>query len=441
DVTRLKLRMESRLTASYEEFFTWQPVEDVEIRIFVDETGKSSLQCRRGEKVLRSVPAKYKKNETAAECQAIVKKLKEQYTRTKQMLEQAMEDGTAFEIRELLALLENPVVRPLTEPLVYVAAEPEEDPAAGMPAEAEETSAAKRVPDTKIMGFLSAEGLTDWSGKVVSMSSDAKVRIAHPCDFYQEGHWTEYQKFLFAGQIRQPFKQVFRELYVKLSEELEKRETCLFAGYQIQPKKTVATLRGRRWVADYENGLQKVYYKEDLIVVLVALADWFSPSDIEAPTLESVVFYDRKDFSQKQICEIPERIYSEVMRDVDLAVSTAYVGGVDPEASHSTMEMRRVIVEENLRLFQVKNVQLKGNHAQINGKLGQYTVHLGSGVIHQVGNAMLHVLPVHSQHRGKIFLPFLDEDPKTAEILTKILMFAEDTKIKDPAVIRQIRQV
>lgn len=432
--------MESRLTASYEEFFTWQPVEDVEIRIFVDETGKSSLQCRRGEKILRSVPAKYKKNETAAECQSIVKKLKEQYTRTKQMLEQAMEDGTAFEIRELLALLENPVVRPLAEPLVYVTAGAEEDPAAGMPAEPEETSAAKRVPDTKIMGFLSAEGLTDWSGKVVSMSSDAKVRIAHPCDFYQEGHWTEYQKFLFAGQIRQPFKQVFRELYVKLSEELEKRETCLFAGYQIQPKKTVATLRGRRWVADYENGLQKVYYKEDLIVVLVALADWFSPGDIEAPTLESVVFYDRKDFSQKQIREIPERIYSEVMRDVDLAVSTAYVGGVDPEASHSTVEMRRVIVEENLRLFQVKNVQLKGNHAQINGKLGQYTVHLGSGVIHQVGNAMLHVLPVHSQHRGKIFLPFLDEDPKTAEILTKILMFAEDTKIRDPAVIRQIRQ-
>ncbi len=357
------------------------------------------------------------------------KKLKEQYTRTKQMLEQAMEDGTAFEIRELLALLENPVVRPLTEPLVYVAAEPEEDPAV------------KRLPDTKIMGFLSAEGLTDWSGKIVPMSSDTKVRIAHPCDFYQEGHWAEYQKFLFAGQIRQPFKQVFRELYVKLSEELEKRETCLFAGYQIQPKKTVATLRGRRWVADYENGLQKVYYKEDLIVVLVALADWFSPGDIEAPVLESVVFYDRKDFSQKKIREIPERIYSEVMRDVDLAVSTAYVGGVDPEASHSTMEMRRVIVEENLRLFQVKNVQLKGNHAQINGKLGQYTVHLGSGVIHQVGNAMLHVLPVHSQHRGKIFLPFLDEDPKTAEILTKILMFAEDTKIKDPAVIRQIRQV
>ena len=285
---------------------------------------------------------------------------------------------------------------------------------------------------------MSEEGLTDWSGRTVSVRSDTRVRVAHPCDFYQEGHWQEYQRALFEQKTRQPFKQVFRELYVKLPEELEKRESRLFSGYQIQPRKTAATLRGRRWVADYESGLQKVYYKEDIIAVLLALADWFSPGDIEAPTLESVVFYDRRNFTQKKISEIPERIYSEVMRDVDLAVSTAFVGGVDPEASHSTVEMRRVIVEENLRLFRIKNVRLQGTHAVIDGTLGQYTVHLGSGVIHQVGNAMLHVLPVHSQHRGKIFLPFLDEDPKTAEILTKILMFADDAKIKDPSVIRQI---
>ena len=228
---------------------------------------------------------------------------------------------------------------------------------------------------------------------------------------------------------------------MKLPEELEKRETRLFSGYQIQPKKTVATLRSRRWVADYESGLQKVYYKEDIIAGLRALADWFSPSDIEAPTLEGVVFYNRNDFSELRVSEIPERIYSEVMRDVDLAVSTAYVGGVDPEASHSTVEMRRVILEGNLRLFRLENVRLQGNHAVIDGKFGQYTVHLGSGVVHQAGNAMLHVLPVHSQHRGRIFLPFADEDPKTAEILSKVLMFAEDAKIRDPAVIAQIRRV
>jgi hypothetical protein len=47
-------------------------------------------------------------------------------------------------------------------------------------------------------------------------------------------------------------------------------------------------------------------------------------------------------------------------------------------------------------------------------------------------------VPVHSQQRGKIFLPFVDEDPKTAEILSKILMLAEDRKIKDPYILSQI---
>ena len=169
------------------------------------------------------------------------------------------------------------------------------------------------------------------------------------------------------------------------------------------------------------------------------MADWFSPSDAEAPTLEYVVFADRKSGKPLKIKDIPDIIYSEVMRDVDLAVSVAHAGGVDPETSHSTIEMRRAIVECNLSLFRTKNVRLEGSHAIIDGKLGQYTVHLGSGVVHQIGNAMLFVVPVHSQHRGRIFLPFVDDDPKTAEIMSKILLFAEDTKIKDPNILRQIQ--
>ena len=148
---------------------------------------------------------------------------------------------------------------------------------------------------------------------------------------------------------------------------------------------------------------------------------------------------DRKTFQALTIEKVPDLIYSEVMRDVDLAVSVAHAGGVDPETSHSTVEMRKAIVECNLELFKIRNVKLEGSHALIDGAFGQYTVHLGSGVVHQMGNAMLAVLPVHSQHRGRIFLPFVDDDPKTAEILSKILLFAEDKKIKDPSILAQIR--
>ena len=37
---------------------------------------------------------------------------------------------------------------------------------------------------------------------------------------------------------------------------------------------------------------------------------------------------------------------------------------------------------------------------------------------------MLDIVAVHSQTRGRMFLPFADDDPKTAEILSKILLLA-----------------
>lgn len=416
DVTRLTLRMEGKLIEQSGAYFDWQAVEDVELRIEVDENGASALRCRRGGKPLKSVPAKYKKLETTQKFLEVNKALKEQYSRTRRMMEEAMEDRTAFEAGELLELFKNPVARPIIETLVVKTAE-----------------------GTEALGFLTDEGLLDVSGTVHAVKPGDAVWIAHAFDLYQSGRWHAYQKHLFERQIRQPFKQVFRELYVKLDEEMEQGASRLFAGNQIQPQKTVGALRSRRWVADYDDGLQKIYYKENIIACIYAMADWFSPGDVEAPTLEYVAFSDRKTGQRIPVKEIPDILYSEVMRDVDLAVGVAHAGGVDPETSHSTIEMRKAIVECSLSLFRIKNVRLEGNHALIDGKLGQYSVHLGSGVVHQMGNAMLFVVPVHAQHRGRMFLPFLDDDPKTAEILSKILLFAEDTKIKDPHILSQIR--
>ncbi len=126
------------------------------------------------------------------------------------------------------------------------------------------------------------------------------------------------------------------------------------------------------------------------------------------------------------------------MRDVDLAVSVAHAGGVDPETSHSTIEMRRAIVSHTLPMFGISNVSLVGNFAKVSGQLGFYNIHLGSGTIHKEGGTQIAVLPVHAQNRGRIFLPFLDEDPKTAEIISKILLFADDSGIKDPSILNQL---
>ena len=41
--------------------------------------------------------------------------------------------------------------------------------------------------------------------------------------------------------------------------------------------------------------------------------------------------------------------------------------------------------------------------------------------------------------RSALFLPFADDDPKSVEILSKVLLFAEDKLIKDPGLLAQLR--
>ena len=124
-----------------------------------------------------------------------------------------------------------------------------------------------------------------------------------------------------------------------------------------------------------------------------------------------------------------------------MVVSVAHVGGVDPEASLSTVEMRAAMARELLPLLKLDNVRVEGSHAHIRGTFGEYTVHLGSGVVHQMAVGALHILPVHAQHRGRIFLPFADDDPRTAEIMSKVLLLAEDRKLKDPTILGQIQRL
>jgi hypothetical protein len=38
-----------------------------------------------------------------------------------------------------------------------------------------------------------------------------------------------------------------------------------------------------------------------------------------------------------------------------------------------------------------------------------------------------------------LFLPFADDDPRTAEVLSKVLLLARDREIRDPSILEWIR--
>lgn len=147
-------------------------------------------------------------------------------------------------------------------------------------------------------------------------------------------------------------------------------------------------------------------------------------------TLADVTF--SKGGHPLELPRVPLRLFSETMRDLDLVVSVAHRGGVDPEASASTVELPTALLRESLGL-KVDNVRLERSHAPIKGHLGDYSVHLGSALVHRQPGGALCIIPVGSQHRGRLFLPFADDDPETA-VVSKVLLLAKD-KIQDPTIL------
>ena len=413
DVTRLIWNMETALINEMKEYFVPKKLDDVDVYIKIDELGQSEIIYEKAGKELKSLPTKLKKDKYIEAIKEVHKNLKEQYRRSRKMLEEAMEDGIEFYGYEIENLMTNPVIAPILKSLVF-----------------------KMGNDS---GYYVDKKLKSAKKKSVAVKDDSLLKIAHCFDLFESGEWSTYQKDIFDRELKQPFKQVFRELYVKTVDEKGRDKSLRYAGHQVQPAKTVALLKTRRWIIDGQEGLEKVYYKENIIAKIFALADWFSPADIEAPTLEEVQFFDRKTFKPILIDDVPDLIFTEVMRDIDLVVSVAHIGDVDPEASHSTIEMRKAIVEFNCKLFKLKNVTFTENHALIKGERAEYSIHLGSGLVHQKAGSAINVLPVHSQHRGRVFLPFIDDDPKTAEIMAKVLLFAQDDKIKDVFILEQIK--
>ena len=401
DVNRFLWRMEAAQLESLKKLFIPRKTGDVMLSLAIDDSGYAALKTEKDGKILKSLPAALKKQETVLELQEAIKKLRDQHVRAKKTLEDAMIRGDVFAYSEVSDLMSNPVLGPLASKLLWCSG--------GQ------------------IGFFHE-------------LPEAPLVIAHPVDLLKSGHWLEFQNRIVEMKQSQPFKQIFRELYtLNADEKKDGINSRRYSGHQIMPKQALALLRTRGWTINADTGIQKVFHKQNLIAEVDIAADWFAIAESEPLTLESVFFENRQKGGLEPLKTIPPVLFSEVMRDLDLMVSVAHAGGVDPEASHSTVEMRAALVSALLPLFKLKNVRIEKSHAFITGKFGEYNVHLGSGVCHKQASGMLNILPVHSQTRGRLFLPFADDDPKTSEVVTKILFLAEDDKIKDPSILEQIK--
>ncbi|MEM8885002.1 MAG: DUF5724 domain-containing protein [Planctomycetota bacterium] len=385
------------------------------ITLEVDSEGRPGLVVVKNGKPQKSVPAKLRKDKAVVELKARLKQLRQQASRVRVVLEEAMCRGDEFEGDELQKLLQHPILAPGLARLVFVG-----EDIVGYPVE-------------------SGRALADRAGKLEPVRRDEPLRIAHPHDLFARGDWAEWQQECFRRERIQPFKQVFRELY-PLTESERRDPHCSrrYAGHQVQPRQALALLGSRGWVARPEEGVSRTDHQQGITTWLSFEEHFYTPAEVEGLTLETVRFTRRQDGTAILLEEIPPRLFSEAMRDLDLVVSVAHQGGVDPEATASTIEMRASLMRETCRLLRLDNVTFKEHHALIEGERATYALHLGSAVARLLHGPTLLIVAVHSQHRGRLFLPFADDDPRTAEVLSKMLLLARDREIQDPWILDQI---
>jgi Family of unknown function (DUF5724)/Domain of unknown function (DUF4132) len=418
DPQRLQWAMEAAAVADLAKGAVVVKEAETTVSLAIDAEGDPQLTVVKKGKPLKNIPVKLRKVEAIAGLKTRLTELRRQRSRMRQSLEESMCRGDVFTAAELKELRAHPMLRPMIDRLVFVG----ESELVGYPAEA-------------------GKVLRDHAGRLEPIGRKDSVRLAHPIDLLERGDWSDWQRECFVAERVQPFKQIFREVYPKTESELgDCNLSRRYAGHQVNPRQALSLLKSRRWLFSPEDGVRRVYHDQKLIAELWFQEHFHTPAEVEGLTLEGVCFVPPKLWADRVLLsDVPDRLFSETMRDLDLVVSVAHSGGVDPEASASTLEMRVRLLEETCQLLKLDNVRLDGRYAKIEGKHAEYSVHLGSATTKIAPGRMLYIVAVHSQYRGRLFLPFADDDPRTAEVLTKVLLLARDKEIKDPSILHQIR--
>ena len=307
----------------------------------------------------------------------------------------------------------------------------------------------------------------DWLGE------DAQVRLWHPIGF-EPTAVLAWRGWLERHEVTQPFKQAHREVYILTDAEL-RTETYSnrFAAHILRQHQFQALCRQRNWSYQLQGG-----FDGDSVPTLVlphwglAAEFWVEPvfggedsmSDAGIclyVTTDQVRFTRLAGGGPVRLVDVPALVFSEVMRDADLFVGVCSIGN-DPtwadggRTNHHTYwrgyafgdlsasaRTRRAVLERLLPRLKIgPRCSLGDRFLVVRGDLRTYKIHLGSGnVLMEPNGQYLCIVPDRGRRGedrvGRLFLPF-EGDGTLAVILSKAFLLADDRKISDSSITRQI---
>jgi len=339
---------------------------------------------------------------------------------------------------------------------------------------------------------------TDVRGRAVAHGKTAEITLWHPVG-RRVDEITSWRGRLEELGITQPFKQAHREIYLLTDAERNTRTySNRFAAHIIRQHQFNALCAARGWKNKLRLMVDDSYppASKELPQWGLRAEFWVEGigQDYGTDTNESGVYLrlatDQVRFYRSDAAtnyahaggggygsaaagpgqdnrneplpleQVPALVFSEIMRDVDLFVGVASVGN-DPgwqdggpqgryrdywqsyafgELSGTAATRKQALERLVPRLKIADQCSFNDRFLVVRGKKRTYKIHLGSGnILMEPNDQYLCIVPDSRSRAAQddLFLPF-EGDNTLSIIISKVLLLAEDTKIKDPTILRQI---
>ncbi|QHT68043.1 DUF4132 domain-containing protein [Rhodocytophaga rosea] len=309
----------------------------------------------------------------------------------------------------------------------------------------------------------------DWIGE------DTQVQLWHPIEKPIE-EVLAWRSFLNQYTIKQPLKQAYREVYLLTEAEVATRTySNRMAAHILKQHQfnSLAKLRGWKYslLGAYDDGRDNEIAQINLPEYKLQAQFWVNEVNADEAWNDTGIWNyvatDQVRFMRMEgnevinLMDVPALVLSEVMRDVDLFVGVASVGN-DPTWQDSgglptyrdywhrysfgelseVAKTRKAVLERLIPKLKIAKVcQIKDKFLIVKGELRTYKIHLGSGnILMEPNDQYLCIVPDRkmSTSADNIFLPF-EGDAVLSIIISKAFLLADDTKIIDPTITRQIR--
>ncbi len=304
--------------------------------------------------------------------------------------------------------------------------------------------------------------------------SSYQVSLWHPIHSTKEVVHAWRQR-LVALEITQAFKQAYREIYRLTDAEKETHVySNRFAAHIIEQHKFSALAKSRNWIYslkgpwDSQDGdLASLDLPEHSLTVQFWIKPIHDPDTDSCDTpvyshlsTDQVRFFVKDDtHSPIALADIPEVVFSEVMRDVDLFIGVSSIGN-DPEWQDGGLnghlqsywhkysfgnlsqiaETRKALLETIVpRLNIADRCHFTDKYLIVDGRLRSYKIHLGSSnILMSPNDQYLCIVPDSAPKPPNTpALPF-EGDLTLSIILSKAVLLANDNDITDDSILRQI---